>query len=244
MDADRRGGSFASRAERHQPRHRFAERRQAGRNDRRPEERARPGADDVGFIAALLDWAAGRFADTQITLNAEQTLVTGTSNGGMMTYRLATELPGRFATAAAFIANRPKPSERPDATDPVPMLIVNGTEDPLMPYEGSRIAPGLGGFGTVASAEATRDDWAEVNRADTTRRKEVQLPDRDPEDGSIVICEIDPPVDGAGARVRFCRVDGRGHVMPSIEHRLRVRQNHDVEGARLAWSFFRRTVDQ
>ncbi|MFB6231963.1 MAG: PHB depolymerase family esterase [Salinibacter sp.] len=215
-----------------------------GWNDCRPEERARPGTDDVDFIAALLDWTAGRFADTQIALNAGQTLVTGASNGGMMTYRLATELPGRFAAAAAFIANRPKPSECPDATDPVPMLIVNGTEDPLMPYEGGSIAPGLGGFGTVASAEATRDYWVDVNRADTTQRSVNQLPNRDPNDGSVVICENDPPPASPGAPVQFCRVEGGGHIMPSIEHRLRGRQNHDVEGARLAWSFFRQAVDQ
>jgi len=214
-----------------------------GWNDCRPEERARPEADDVGVIAALLDWTAHRFAGTQITLDPERILATGSSNGGLMTYRLATELPGRVAAAAAFIANRPEPSECPAATDPVPMLIVNGTDDPLMLYEGGSIAPELGGFGTVASAKATRDDWADVNRADTTQRVVNQLPDRDPDDGSVVVCETDPPADDAGARVRLCRVDGGGHLMPSIEHRLRGRQNHDVEGARLAWSFFKQTVN-
>jgi len=213
-------------------------------NDCRPEERARPDADDVGFIATLLDWAADRFSDTQITPDTEKTLVTGSSNGGMMSYRLATELPSRVAAAAAFIANRPKPSECPDATTPVPILIVNGTEDPLMPYDGGVIAPSFGGFGTVASAEATRNHWLSINRADTTQRSVEQLPDRDPNDGSVVICETDPPAGRSGAEVRFCRVDGGGHIMPSIEHQLQGRQNHDVEGARLAWSFFKRTTEQ
>lgn len=215
-----------------------------GWNDCRPEERAHPDADDVGFISALMDWAADRFADTQITLSTDQTLVTGASNGGMMTYRLATERPSQFAAAAAFIANRPKPSECPDATDPFPLLIVNGTEDPLMPYEGGSIAPRLGGFGTVASADATRDYWVEVNRADTTKRTVEQLPDRDPNDGSVVVCETDLPAGSSGAEVRFCRVEGGGHVMPSIEHQLQGRQNHDVEGAQLAWSFFERALEQ
>ena len=213
-------------------------------NDCRPEERARPEADDVGFIASLIDWASDRFADTQITLDTGKTLVTGSSNGGMMTYRLATERPGRFAAAAAFIANRPSPSECPDATAPVPMLIVNGTADPLMPYEGGPIAPGFGGVGTVAPAEATRDYWVDVNRADTSQRSVNQLPDRDPDDGSVVVCETDPPATTAGALVRLCRVEGGGHLMPSIEHRRQGRQNHDVEGARLAWSFFEQTVGQ
>ena len=213
-------------------------------NDCRPGARARPDADDVGFVAALLDWATDRFADTQIALDTDRAFVTGSSNGGMMTYRLATERPGRFAAAAAFIANRPQPSECPKAIVPVPMLIVNGTEDPLMPYEGGTIAPMFGGVGTVASAEATRDYWGEVNRADTTQRSVEQLPDRTSDDGSVVVCENDPPAPAAGAPVLFCRVDGGGHLMPSIEHRILGRQNHDVEGARLAWSFFDRAVDR
>ena len=212
-------------------------------NDCRPKERARPDADDVGFIVALLDWAANRFADTRITLDPEQTLITGASNGGMMTYRLATERPDPFAAAAAFIANRPMPSECPDATTPVPMLIVNGTDDALMPYDGGPIAPMFGRLGTVASAEATRDDWVETNQADTTQRSVRQLPDRDPSDGSVIICETDPAAGRSGAEVRFCRVDGGGHTMPSMEHRLQGRQNHDVEGARLAWSFFEQTAE-
>lgn len=212
-------------------------------NDCRPGTRARADADDVGFVTAMLDWAADRFTDTPIALDTERVFVTGSSNGGMMTYRLATERPDRFAAAAAFIANRPEPSECPEATVPVPMLIVNGTEDPLMPYEGGTIASMFGGVGTVASAEATRDYWDAVNRADTMQRSVEQLPDRTPDDGSIVVCENDPPATAASAPVRFCRVDGGGHLMPSIKHRLQGRQNHDVEGARLAWSFFKQTVD-
>ena len=161
-----------------------------------------------------------------------------------MTYRLATERPSRVAAAAVFIANRPRPSECPDATDPVPMLVVNGTEDPLMPYGGGSIAPRLGGVGTVASADATRDYWAEVNRADTTKRTVEQLPDRDQNDGSVIVFETDSPAGSSGAEVRFCRVEGGGHVMPSIKHQLPGRQNRDVEGAQLAWSFFERAVEQ
>ena len=199
-------------------------------------------ADDVDFIDALLRWTADRFSDVTLSLDTARTFVTGPSNGGLMTYRLATELPDRVAAAAAFIANRPELSECPMATDPIPVLIVNGTDDPLMPYDGGSI---VGNRDTVASAEATRDYWVEVNRADTTERTVTQLPDRDPDDGSIVVCENDPPTtDPVSARVRFCRVEGGGHIMPSIDHRLRGQQNHDVEGARLAWSFFDRATSK
>ena len=173
------------------------------RNDCRPQ--GPTAADDVDFIDALLRWTADRFSNVTLSLDTARTFVTGPSNGGLMTYRLATELPDRVAAAAAFIANRPELSECPMATDPIPV----------------------------------------VNRADTTERTVTQLPDRDPDDGSIVVCENDPPTtDPVSARVRFCRVEGGGHIMPSIDHRLRGQQNHDVEGARLAWSFFDRATSK
>ena len=206
---------------------------------RPPESEGDAEADDVGFLTALLDWAIDRFEDGSLSIDRERVFVTGASNGGMMTYRMATERPDRVAAAAAFIANRPKPNQCAPATEPVPLLIVNGTEDPLMPYEGGRIRFG---YGTVQSAEATRRYWVTVNRADTTDVDVQQLPNRSTEDGSVVVCETYPPRSRAGARVRFCRVDGGGHAMPSIDHQLAGarRQNHDVEGARLAWSFFAR----
>jgi polyhydroxybutyrate depolymerase len=153
---------------------------------------------------------------------------------------VATERPERIAAAAAFIANRPMPTQCPTASEPVPMIIVNGTADPLMPYEGGRIRFG---YGTVRSAPATRRYWTTVNRADTAAADVREFPDRNAEDGSVVVCETYPPQAGRGARVRFCRVEGGGHAMPSIEHQLARarRQNHDVEGARLAWSFFTRS---
>ena len=210
----------------------------------RPPQRRAPEADDVGFIRSLLDETARRLADEPVTVDSSRVFVTGASNGGMMTYRLATELPGRFAAAAAFIANRPDPSECPLDAAPIPMLIVNGTADPLMPYEGGQIHRRRG---RVASAESTRDFWIANNRADPGRRAVTELPDRDPRDGSVVVCERYPPASSEGAPVLFCRVQGGGHAMPSIEHQLgrvaeRVvgRQNHDVEGARLVWSFFER----
>ena len=82
-------------------------------------------ADDVDFIDALLRWTADRFSDVTLSLDTARTFVTGPSNGGLMTYRLATELPDRVAAAAAFIANRPELSECPMATDPIPVLIVS-----------------------------------------------------------------------------------------------------------------------
>ena len=91
-------------------------------------------ADDVGFLVALADWAGHRFPVS------DRVLVTGASNGGMMAYRLATERPGRVAGVAAFVANLPEGGECSDPSQPVPILIVNGTADPITPYAGEKLA--------------------------------------------------------------------------------------------------------
>jgi len=92
-------------------------------------------SDDVGFVLAILDLVA-----ESVRFDPDRVFVTGASNGGMMTFRLALEANDRFTAAAAVIANLPDPSECRPLVDPIPMLIMNGTDDPLMPYEGGYVA--------------------------------------------------------------------------------------------------------
>lgn len=195
-------------------------------------------ADDVGFLIALADWAEQRFAVSP------RILVTGASNGGMMAYRLATERPDRVARVAAFVANMPERGECPDPTRPVPILIVNGTADPLTPYAGGQVDGGE--RGSVRSAEVTRDIWRAANRVGGPPSAVRTLPDVDPGDASVIVCES-YAASASGAEVEYCRVEGGGHTMPSIKYQLprwleRIlgRQNHDVEGAEFAWSFLSR----
>ena len=203
---------------------------------RRPAEHpvTQSTADDAGFLTALADWSTNRF-----DVNPNRQYVTGVSNGGKMAFRLAIEQPSRFAAVATFIAQLPVDSACNAPTTPIPMFMANGTDDPITPYAGGS----TDGRGAVRSAETTRDIWVNANNADSTQRTTEERPDRDPDDGSIVICE-DDPAPSTSAPVRFCRVEGGGHTMPSIEHplprwirRIVGPQNRDVEGARLAWTF-------
>ncbi len=213
-------------------------------NDCRPSSNPfTPVADDVGLVDSLLDWADTHFSEKGLNPDMQRVFATGPSNGGMMTYRLAIELPGRIAAGAAFIANLPDPSECANAEQPVPMLIMNGTEDPLMPYDGGSIP---GGRGEVSSSPDTRDFWISVNGADPSDPEITEYPDLDPDDGSRVICEDYAPIQiGIGAPVRYCRVVGGGHIMPSIEFTVSPgRQNRDIESAEVAWEFFSQTASQ
>ncbi len=194
-------------------------------------------SDDVGFLMKL-----GELAELQLPVDPDRFYVTGSSNGGQMAFRLAIERPERVSAIAVFIANMPVESECPAPSTPVPVFLLNGTEDPITPYDGGD-ADGRGPF---VSAPGSRDIWVGVNNADPSSRLVTEIEDIDPNDGSHVICEDDPP-GSSGAPVRFCRVEGGGHTMPTIEHPIRAfveailgPQNRDVEGARLAWQFLQR----
>ncbi len=203
------------------------------------------GADDTGFIAALINWAAARWP-----VDSRRVYATGSSNGGMMCYRLALELGDRIAAIAPFIANLPAVSECRDGGHVVPVFICNGDEDGrYMPWAGGCIYDRVHCTrGRVLSAEETRDFFLRRFHLDPDPRESVDHPDLDPDDGCTVHHDLHG--DGfEGAELAFYRVRGGGHVAPSIEHRrnpaiLRLlglgRQDHDVEGAREAWAFLSR----
>jgi polyhydroxybutyrate depolymerase len=211
-------------------------------NDCRPAvagSRTATTADDVEFTRQLIAWS-----ETHYAIDSHRVYATGASNGGEMAYRLAIELSDKIAGAAAFIANLPATSDCQAATQPVPMMIMNGTADPLMPWSGGMVN---GDAGEVLSTQATLDYWLKVNRSATRLPPTRKLPNLDVTDSSSIL-ETTYPARPAGAEVVFYQVEGGGHAMPSrqyplsplIQRRLTGPQNRDLEGAEAAWAFLKR----
>lgn len=198
-------------------------------------------ADDVGFLMQLLDWAQEKYQ-----IDPRRVFVTGASNGGMMTFRLLLEQPRRFAAAAAYIASLPATvPPKPAAATRVPLMLFNGTRDPLIQWQGGEIR---GERGVTLAIEPMVQWWREVNGVSHAPANTDSLPDRDPKDGCRIhrtVWNADAP---GAAPVVFYRAEGGGHALPSIAHPLRmgpvVRSVigpvcRDVEGAELAWEFFK-----
>jgi polyhydroxybutyrate depolymerase len=80
-------------------------------------------ADDVGFLAALIDEIGRRHS-----VDARRVYVAGFSNGGYMAYRLACALAGRLAAVAAVGADSQQCLPGQPAS-PVSILHVHGTAD-------------------------------------------------------------------------------------------------------------------
>ena len=200
------------------------------------------GTDDIGFIAKLIEKL---IADG--TADPKRIYITGVSNGGAMTLSMICARAGLFAAAASVIINLT--DESADAchpSRPVPILMMNGTADPLIPCEGGRGTSRFAVAGFWSTAK-TLDFWRRANGSDAQDANTVDLDDRDRADQSTVtrISSRCPP----GRDVLLYRINDGGHRMPGAFPDARFPrlvnaflgpQNRDIDGAAIIWEFFRK----
>lgn len=215
---------------------------QRGWNDCRADASTNPSSDDMAFIDKLLATVAAAYP-----VDARRLYATGTSNGGNMVFRLALERPERFAAFAPVVASMPRRSQCAPKPEPVSLLIMNGTSDPLMPYAGGMVGKRKGNDhqrGDVMSTTETVAYWVKHNGANP--KPEIRtLPDRDPKDGSTV--HVQHYHGGRhDTEVLLYEVRGGGHTEPSVREqygrlyrKIVGPQNHDFEMADEVWSFFK-----
>jgi polyhydroxybutyrate depolymerase len=213
--------------------------------DARPEERRAgrgppEGTDDVAFIAKLVEKLV---ADG--TADAKRVYVTGISNGGAMTMTLVCARADLFAAGASVIMNLTDESAAAcHPSRPLPMLMMNGTVDPLIPYEGGRGSSYFAADGFWSSTK-TLAFWRNINGCETSDAAVTDLPDKNPADQSTVtrISSRCP----TGHDVVLYRVNNGGHRMPGLfpdAHFPKLAagllgpQNGDIDGAETIWTFF------
>ncbi|NJM34665.1 MAG: prolyl oligopeptidase family serine peptidase [Rhodomicrobium sp.] len=199
------------------------------------------GPDDVGFLRDLAEHLVReRVADPR------RLYLVGVSNGGMMAYRVACEAPGVFAAYAAVIATMPvHVSENCAEGKGAPMLIINSTDDPFIPWEGGQ-AGRWSQRGEVLSTPATVEFWRRRNGC-KGEAESKPLPDKNKSDGSTVFaqqyadCRSDAPV-------VLLEVEGGGHLPPGanigdrpvLQSILGGPANQDISAADISWKFFKR----
>ncbi len=192
---------------------------------------------DVAFLRRVV-------ADIEaegLKVDRRRVFALGLSNGGMMSLRLACEAADLFAGVGAIAANMPAalaPDCRPSA--PVSVIVVNGTDDPVVPYRGGTVRVGVVGFGKVLSTDETMALWARANGCGPPSPL-AALPDRDRGDGSRAM-QVDY-ADCRGARLRLIRIEGGGHTWPGgmqfMPALLIGTVNRDIDAGQAAWTFFK-----
>jgi len=221
----------------------FGSDKQRGWNDCRADTTTNPNTDDVLFLNSLI-----RAISAKYPINKKRIYAHGTSNGGMMVYRLAIESGNKFKAMASIVASMPVQSECRDSNIPMPIMVMNGTRDPLVPYEGGKIGRKRDqdrGRGSVVSTDDTIQYWLE-NNGINSRPQIKMLSNNVIRDRSRVRVET-----YRGGRnnseVVLYKVLGGGHTEPSNQERYNKlyklivgNQNHDIEMAEEVFQFFQR----
>jgi polyhydroxybutyrate depolymerase len=209
-----------------------------GWRDCRSDDTRNPTADDVGFAAAVVRElvAAGR-------VDAHRIYVMGMSNGAMMSYRLALEMQPAPAAIAAVSGTMAAHSDCREARALVSVLVIHGTDDPLVPYGGGDVGLGSTKTSTVIGVLATRDYWLKTDGLSNTPTASSVFPHTGADAtraGKVIYGRAEGP------QVEVLTIEGGGHVEPSLRYhygRLYAHivgeQNRDLESAEEAWSFFR-----
>jgi polyhydroxybutyrate depolymerase len=209
-----------------------------GRADRARERDPYGTADDAAFLRAVVD----RLVRDGIA-SRSHVFLTGVSNGGMMSLRMGCEAADLFAGIAPIVANIPAnivPKCKPSR--PVPLLLVNATDDPLVPWSGGGVGF-LGGRGEVISTAATIGFWREVNGC-LPDQEDLALTSVASGNGTRVNARVFNHC-SSGASVALVGIEGGGHRIPGPEEhahpiidRFLGHQNHDFETAEEVWHFF------
>jgi polyhydroxybutyrate depolymerase len=188
--------------------------------------------DDVAFVTALID-AIGRAH----AVDPRRVYATGISNGGIFAHYLAAHLSARIAAIAPVVGGIADPPDawlRPE--QPVSVLMLQGTRDPLVPYHGGAVAFDRGKI--IDTEEAARR-WAALNGGREPVREPLPADGKDRCGGLRTIY----PGGRDGSEVTLVRLDGGGHTWPGgaqyLPERLIGRVCRDFDATVLIWDFFK-----
>lgn len=200
---------------------------------------AQPDIDDTAFLQALLD-------DLSLDLNVDRarTYLTGFSNGGFMTQRVACDAPETFAAyavvgATAFFGMRPLCED----AAPVPIVFIHGTLDISIPWEGRTQTIGNRTIYHTLPVSDSISYWVAHNGCDADTVAQTDLPQGGASPGTQVRLLTLAGCAGRGA-FEFYGVIGGGHNWPGvpgvISEDVAGQVNMDIHASQVIWAFFAR----
>jgi len=161
--------------------------------------------DDVGVIGKMID-----YLESNCDADPKRIYVAGASNGGMMAYRLAHDLPERIAAIGSVEGCMFRPHDMP--LKPVSIIEFHGTADSIIPYDG-----GTGSYHgikvhNIEKIKKTIQYWVNNNHCNP-------VPAREEQEG--LTTESYAGGDGDSA-VRLVSIAGGKHVWPGgrVSHLL------------------------
>lgn len=179
--------------------------------------------NEQAFFDGMINYFANKYH-----IDRSKVFAVGTSGGGHMAYKLALTMPGKFKAVTAIIANLPDTNNMDcmEAKQAIPVMIINGTEDPLNFYNGGMMVVGTVTMGYVRSTDRTFKYFADLAGYVGEPVKQ-NVPDRDPSDGRTI--ERYTYKQQGKPEVVLLKVIGGKHDYPK-----------DIDVHEEAWEFFKR----
>ncbi|MCX4091021.1 alpha/beta hydrolase family esterase [Nocardia sp. alder85J] len=198
------------------------------------------GIDDVGFVSTIIDrLIADDHADPA------RIYATGMSNGAIFTEDLGCRLAGRIAAIAPVAGTLSQPGATAcQPAQPVSVLEIHGTGDPIVPYNGGPVRVTSGGNGRagavpVLPVDANQQQWRTLDGC-TTAPAVSDLPDT-AHDGTTVTVSVTTGCRN-GSQVQLYSVTDGGHTWPGgrqyLPQAIIGKVSHQFDAAAVIWQFF------
>jgi len=186
--------------------------------------------DDVTFISRLIAYMI-----EQYHVDRSRVYITGISNGAMMAYRLAAEIPDQIAAIAPVAGTLTIDPGTIHA--PMPIIHFHGTDDRFVPFAGGRGSRGVT-RNSYMPVEETIKVWERINQAVAMPPRVEELPSLH-NDGTRVI-RYTYRTERDSQNICLYKVIGGGHTWPGQPHdRLLLgRTTTEISANDLMWEFF------
>ena len=184
-------------------------------------------ADDVAFMGLILD-ELGK----ELSVDKRRIYACGLSNGGMMSYRLASELSDRIAAigvvAGVVAVDECKPKRA------VPVLHFHGTADPVVAFEMTE--KNMPPFMKVKSVQESINLWVKLDGcAESPEIERISQKD------DLKVIRKRHSGGKEGSEVVLVEVEDGGHTWPGMPPPLKMfGKSTKVSANDLLWEFFQK----
>jgi polyhydroxybutyrate depolymerase len=139
--------------------------------------------------------------ESKVCVDTKRIYTSGFSNGGMLSQLLACKMADVFAAAAPMGSTLTIPVAECMPSRPIPILMINGTADPLVGYTATAFAGGI-------PVPQAFQNWATLDMCTGMPMTTLQM--------GKATCNTYAQC-AAGTQVTLCAVDGMGHCVPGMK---------------------------
>ena len=192
------------------------------------------GIDDIKFLSELIRKLARDYK-----IDSLRVFVTGYSNGGFMSQRVACELSSQVAAVGVVAATMGEiTASHCHPERPVSVMLIQGTLDPLVPIQGGPMGPN-GSRGMILSLQDAAKKWIGLDGCDS--KPEIATLQDKAGDGTTIRREAFAGCKG-GAEVIVYTLEGGGHTWPGgkayLPESIIGKTSGNMDASEVLWEFF------